>query len=169
VHPQRADLQLLKFSGIAQKIAFAAILGFCGWTGMDFVTKMRSDAWKLAPDDAQTMEVELAKLQKERREWQHWDRLLEKRSEGWLALEALLELFPADGGVILRDANYRAEASDGARNEESKTIWDCSVIGTSPVSPIRNSPPPSRRSEAAPGWRNSSTASPSGITPLISR
>jgi hypothetical protein len=127
--PQRADLQLLKFSGIAQKIAFAAILGFCGWTGMDFVTKMRSDAWKLAPDDAQTMEVELAKLQKERREWQHWDRLLEKRSEGWLALEALLELFPADGGVILRDANYRAEASDGARNEESKTLglqrhWD---------------------------------------------
>jgi len=127
--PQRADLQLLKFSGIAQKVAFAAILGFCGWTGMDFVTKMRSDAWKLAPDDAQTMEVELAKLQKERREWQHWDRLLEKRSEGWLALEALLELFPADGGVILKDANYRAEASDGARNEESKTLglqrhWD---------------------------------------------
>lgn len=127
--PQRADLQLLKFSGIAQKVAFAAILGFCGWTGMDFVTKMRSDAWRLAPEDAQTMEMELAKLQKERREWQHWDRLLEKRSEGWLALEALLELFPADGGVILKDANYRAEASDGARNEESKTLglqrhWD---------------------------------------------
>lgn len=127
--PQRADLQLLKFSGIAQKVAFAAILGFCGWTGMDFVTKMRSDAWKLAPDDAQRMEVELATLQKERREWQHWDRLLEKRSEGWLALEALLEIFPEDGGVILRDANYRAEASDGVRNEESKTLglqrhWD---------------------------------------------
>jgi hypothetical protein len=127
--PRRTDLQLLKFSGIAQKVAFAAILGFCGWTGMDFVTKMRSDAWKLAPDDAQTMEVEMAKLQKERREWQHWDRLLEKRSEGWLALEALLELFPADGGVILRDANYRAETSDGAQNGESKSLglqrhWD---------------------------------------------
>jgi hypothetical protein len=127
--PQRADLQLLKFSGIAQKIAFAAILAFCGWTGMDFVTKMRSDAWKLSPDDAQKMEQTLATLQKERREWQHWDKLLEKRSEGWLALEALLEIFPADGGVILRDASYRTEAFDGIKTEESKTLglrrhWD---------------------------------------------
>ncbi|MBL9157184.1 MAG: hypothetical protein JNJ70_06925 [Verrucomicrobiales bacterium] len=127
--PQRADLQLLKFSGIAQKIAFVAILAFCGWTGMDFVTKMRSEAWKLSPDDAQRMETQLASLQKERREWQHWDRLLEKRSEGWLALEALLELFPADGGVILRDANFRVETEDTARTQEVEALglkrqWD---------------------------------------------
>lgn len=127
--PTRSDLQLLKFSSLAQKVAFAAIIAFCGWSGMDFVTKMRSDAWKLAPDDAQRMELELAKLQKERREWQHWDRLLEKRSEGWLALEALLEIFPPDGGVILKDANYRTDVAEGARNEESKTLgltrhWD---------------------------------------------
>lgn len=127
--PQRADLQLLKFSGIAQKVAFVAILAFCGWTGMDFVTKMRSEAWKLSPDDAQRMELQLANLQKERREWQHWDRLLEKRSEGWLALEALLELFPADGGVILRDANFRVETEDTARTADTEALglkrqWD---------------------------------------------
>jgi hypothetical protein len=127
--PQRADLQLLKFSGIAQKIAFAAILAFCGWTGMDFFTKMRSEAWSLSPDDAQQMEQALAKLKKERREWQHWDQLLEKRSEGWLALETLLEIFPADGGVILRDVNYRTELVEGKEVEASKSlglkrIWD---------------------------------------------
>jgi hypothetical protein len=127
--PQRVDLQLLKFSGIAQKLAFAAILAFCGWTGMDFFTKMRSEAWSLSPDDAQQMEQALAKLKKERREWQHWDQLLEKRSEGWLALETLLEIFPADGGVILRDANYRTELVEGKEVEASKNlglkrVWD---------------------------------------------
>lgn len=127
--PSRGDLRLLKFSGIAQKVALAGILAFCGWTGMDFFTKMRSEAWKLSIDAAQQKELELAKLQKERREWQHWDQLLEKRSEGWLALEALLEIFPADGGVILKDANYRAEADDSAKEGEAvgiKRYWDIS-------------------------------------------
>lgn len=127
--PSRGDLQLLKFGGIVQKVALVGILAFCGWTGMDFVTKMRSEAWKLSPDAAQQKEVELAKLQKERREWQHWDRLLKKRSEGWLALEALLEIFPADGGVILKDASYRAEADDSAKEGEAvgvKRYWDIS-------------------------------------------
>ncbi len=127
--PSRGDLRLLKYSGIVQKVAFAGILAFCGWTGMDFFTKMRSEAWKLSPDAAQQKEVELAELQKERREWQHWDRLLEKRSEGWLALEALLEIFPPDGGVILKDAHYRAEADDSAKEGEALGInryWDIS-------------------------------------------
>lgn len=127
--PQRADLQMLKYSGIAQKLAFAGILAFCGWTGMDFFTKMRSEAWKLSPTDAQEMEIKLAQLQKERREWQHWDQLLQKRSEGWLAMETLLELFPSEGGVILRDASYRTESAESPRSEETdklglKRFWD---------------------------------------------
>lgn len=127
--PSRGDLRLLKFSGAAQKVAFAAILAFCGWTATDFFTKMRSEAWKLSPDAAQQKETELAKLQKEKVEWQHWNRLLEKRSEGWLALEALLEIFPADGGVILKDAHYRAETDDSAKEGDAigmKRYWDIS-------------------------------------------
>lgn len=125
--PSLGDLKLLKYGGIAQKFALAAILAFCGYTGMDFISKMSSKAWKLSPDDAQNMEMQLVKLQKERREWQHWDRLLEKRSEGWLAMEALLEFFPADGGVFLRTASYRTEASDGSSEEKAVGVvrhWD---------------------------------------------
>ncbi len=125
--PTRSDLRLLKFSNITQKIAMACILAFAGWTGMDFIVKMRSEAWGLGPDAAQEMEVNLAKLQKERTEWQHWDKLLEKRSEGWLAMEALLELFPDNGGVILRSANYRAETGDVKTGENTvglKRAWE---------------------------------------------
>ncbi|MAS95816.1 MAG: hypothetical protein CMO55_21645 [Verrucomicrobiales bacterium] len=119
--PTRGDLQLLKFSGYAQKAAILCLLGFAGWTGMDFFTKMRSEAWKLEPAAAEEMEANLVKLQKERIEWSHWNNLLEKRSEGWLAMEALLELFPDNGGVILRSANYRAESTTAnERSNEDK-------------------------------------------------
>lgn len=129
--PSRADLQLLKLSGLIQKVAAVGILIFCGWTGTDFFTKMRSDAWKLSPNAADNMAVELAKLQKERKEWEHWDKLLEKRSEGWLVMETLLEVFPADGGVILKDMNYRAETDDSAKSGEKTAVglkrsWDIS-------------------------------------------
>lgn len=127
--PSRGDLRLLQFGGWAQKAALAAILAFSGWTGMDFFNKMRSDAWRLPPDAATNKEAELMKLQKERVEWQRWDNLLEKRSEGWLALETLLELFPDGGGVILRDANYRIEATSSASGEKGLGItrrWDVS-------------------------------------------
>ncbi len=127
--PARGDLRMLKFGGMAQKVAIVAILAFVGWTGMDFVRQMGSGAWKVSPDDAQNMEMELARLQQERREWQHWDRLLKKRSEGWLAMEALLELFPAEGGVILKDANYRSEADDSGRDADKigiRRYWDVS-------------------------------------------
>jgi len=135
--PSRGESRLLKFSGVAQTLALAGILAFCGWTGMDFFTKMSSEAWKLSPDGAQQMEVQLAKLQKERREWEHWDGLLEKRSEGWLALETILEIFPANGGVILKDANYRAEADNSARDEEAVGLvrhWDISGYANPEIS-----------------------------------
>jgi hypothetical protein len=129
--PTRADLQLLKFSGLAQKAAIVAVLAFAGWTGMDFYTKMRSEAWQVSAGAAQEKELELTKLQSERSEWQRWDRLLKKRSEGWLALEALLEIFPANGGVILRDAHYRADADESMKEGQSEAVgikrsWDIS-------------------------------------------
>lgn len=116
--PTRGDLRLLKFAGIAQKVALVALFGFAGWTGMDFFTKMRSDAWKLAPTAASEMQVRLARLQKERSEWNHWNNILAKRSEGWLAMEALLSLFPDDGGVILSSASYRAQSSPGDSDDK---------------------------------------------------
>ncbi|HRQ90222.1 MAG TPA: hypothetical protein PLA50_15590, partial [Bacteroidia bacterium] len=127
--PSRGDLQLLKIGGMVQKVAAVAILAFCGWTGMDFVGKVRSEAWRLSAADADFMEMQLAKLAKERGEWQHWDGLLGKRSEGWLALQTLLEIFPQDGGVILSEARYRAEADDSVKEPEAvglKRAWEVS-------------------------------------------
>jgi len=118
--PSRGDLQILKFAGLGQKLALVVVLGFAGWTGMDFFTKMRSEAWKLPPTAAQTMETRLVELKKERREWEHWANLLAKRSEGWLAMQALLDLFPDDGGVILSSAAYRANAR--RPDSDSETI-----------------------------------------------
>lgn len=116
--PSRADLQMLKLSGHIQKVAIIGILAYCGWAGTDFFTKMRSEAWKISPEEATGMDNQLAALQKEKKEWQHWEQLLEKRSEGWLVMETLLEIFPADGGVILRDMSYRAETESSGKGDK---------------------------------------------------
>ncbi|NRB73440.1 MAG: hypothetical protein HRU46_03700 [Verrucomicrobiales bacterium] len=124
--PTRGDLKLLKYAGLAQKAALVALFAFVGWTGTDFITKMRSEAWKVAPTAATEMELRLVQLQKERKEWEHWDKLLTKRSEGWLAMEALLSLFPDDGGVILTGASYRADTNGNSKEKSTvgiSRIW----------------------------------------------
>ena len=120
--PSRGDLKLLKWAGLAQKVAILALIAFVGWTGSDFISKRRSEAWKVAPTAASEMELLQMKLSKERKEWEHWDKLLTKRSEGWLAMEALLNLFPEDGGVILTSASYRADVNGNSKEKETVGI-----------------------------------------------
>ncbi len=115
--PTRGDLRLIQIGGLAQKVAIVGLLAYGGWIGMDFIGKARSEAWALPADAAQSKEMEVMKLQKEKREWEHWNNLLAKRSEGWLAMEALLELFPANGGILLKDASYRTEVVPGEKKE----------------------------------------------------
>lgn len=130
--PSLSDLRLLQASRWIQRVAILIVLAFAGWTGADFIAKMRSEAWELDATIASTMEEKVAALKKERREWDHWSNLLAKRSEGWLALEALLELFPDNAGVILKEAGYRTEATvnvkDGDSNDKLglKRIWSVS-------------------------------------------
>lgn len=115
--PSRADLQLLKFSGIFQKVALAGLIAFGGWSATDYFTKMSSKAWKLDPSEASSMQESVAKLRTERSEWEHWENLLAKRSEGWLTLETLLSIFPDSGGVILTNASYSARALAEAKSD----------------------------------------------------
>lgn len=124
--PTRGDLRSLKWAGLVQKAALVALFAFVGWASTDFFTKMRSEAWKIAPTAASEMEFRLVELSKERKEWEHWDKLLTKRSEGWLAMEALLNLFPEDGGVILTSASYRADINGNSKDRKTvgiKRIW----------------------------------------------
>lgn len=120
--PSRGDLKLLKWAGLAQKVAMLALIAFVGWTGSDFISKRRSEAWKVAPTAASEMELLQMKLSKERKEWEHWDKLLTKRSEGWLAMEALLNLFPEEGGVILTSASYRADVNGTSKDKKTVGI-----------------------------------------------
>jgi len=131
--PSLNDLRLLKVSRWVQRVAILIVLAFAGWTGADFVAKMRSEAWELDSMIASNMEQTVISLKKEKREWDHWSSLLAKRSEGWLALEALLELFPDNAGVILKEASFRIEAAADLKDSPDandklglKRIWTVS-------------------------------------------
>ena len=115
--PSRGDLKILKFAGIAQKVGIIALLGLVGWTGTEYITKLNSEAWRLNEQKATAMELAFAKLQKERKEWDYYENLFIERSEGWLAMETLLEIFPEKGGVILTSASYSSRAEDKTATE----------------------------------------------------
>ncbi len=125
--PTRGDLRMLKFAALARTALIICALGFIGWTGMDILSKVRSESWKLDSATAQEMDLKVAMLGKEKKELDHWENLLTKRSEGWLAMQALLELFPDDGGVIVRSASYQAEAtSEADKRVGTSRIWNIS-------------------------------------------
>jgi hypothetical protein len=57
----------------------------------------------------------------EKKRWQAWDDILSNRSEGWLALELPLRLFPENSGLLLQDFSYRLEAPVIANNRVGYT------------------------------------------------
>lgn len=127
--PTRGDLRLLKFAGLAQKLAIIAFLGLCGWTGTEYFSKLKSEAWNLEETAASEMKMKLAQLQKERNEWEYYNNLFVERSEGWLAMEALLGIFPEKGGVLLKNASYSAgsiSADEKAEKAGIKRSWQIS-------------------------------------------
>ena len=67
-------------------------------------------------------------LKKERKEWEHWDSLLAKRSEGWATLETFLSIFPDKSGVILSNATYSVNAlnGDGENTFGLERVWQFS-------------------------------------------
>ena len=115
--PSRGDFKILKFAGLSQKVGIVALLGLVGWTGTEYVAKLNSEAWRLDGQKATEMQLTFAKLQKERKEWDYYENLFIERSEGWLAMETLLEIFPEKGGVILTSASYSSRAEDKTATE----------------------------------------------------
>jgi hypothetical protein len=63
----------------------------------------------------------LTGLMNEKKRWQAWDDILSNRSEGWLALELPLRLFPEKSGLLLQDFSFRLEAPVIANNRVGYT------------------------------------------------
>ena len=109
IYPARSDLKLLRFFGLSKWFLAIATIGFGALTGLDFVRTMNKDYWRLDEPDARTAEIRLSDLETEKKRIEHWENMMAKRSEGWLAMEVLLGLFSPDSGLVVADCSYAAK------------------------------------------------------------
>ena len=83
--------------------------------------KITSDSWHFKKENSQ---AHLAELQKELNEYQHWDKLLTNRSQGWVCMELLSEFVPQDGSIILTGVQYSmAHSSDKKFQQGLVKTW----------------------------------------------
>lgn len=106
VYPTQSDLKMLKYSGYVKIAAAACLLGVIIWTSFDYVKALTTEAWKVSQDQAQTASVTLEKMKADRERVKYWENVMARRSEGWLAMEVLLQLFPPDSGLIVSECTY---------------------------------------------------------------
>jgi len=120
-HPRRADLLLARTSLFFRSALFFVVIFSGLFFGMDVFRKVNSTEWSSSPEAVTEANARLAGLMEEKKRWQAWDDILSNRSEGWLALELPLRLFPEKSGLLLQDFSYRLEAPVIANNRVGYT------------------------------------------------
>ena len=101
-------------------------LGLGGWTGFDYMRNATTDAWKLKAEDAAATKTRLLLLSKQNSEAIYWENIMVPRSEGWLVLEMLLDLFPPESGVVMTDCDYRVVGLPAEKDADKvgfERIW----------------------------------------------
>ena len=139
VYPERKDLKLLTIAGMVKMLLLMVTLALAGWTGFDYMRTASTDAWKLKPEDAMATKNRLQLLGKQNSEATYWENIMEPRSEGWLVLEMLLDLFPAESGVMMTDCDYRVvglPAEKGVEKVGFERTWSIRGYARSEGSPL---------------------------------
>ncbi len=123
VYPERKDLKLLTIANKVKLLLLVLSLGLGGWTGWEYIRVANTEAWKLDQAAAESAKLTLQTLGKQNSEATYWENIMLPRSEGWLVLELLLDLFPAESGIIVTDCSYRV-AGAPAEKDAAKVGFD---------------------------------------------
>jgi hypothetical protein len=99
LYPTAADMRLLAVGrGMLAVLAFG-LVGLVAFAMFSILRTVSDPAWRHDPADTMVMQDRLMKVQREVEELEHWENLLQERSNGWTGMELLARLFPEDAGV----------------------------------------------------------------------
>jgi len=103
--PTWQELQLRRYFGIAKVGLLGLVIAMGTWGGLKVVKTLGTDEWQ-----AKAIEPEAAASggkRKEKAELDYWQSIMQTRSEGWLVMQLLLDLFPEGGGIVITDFEYK--------------------------------------------------------------
>jgi hypothetical protein len=107
LYPSRADLRLLRASRLGVYLLVALVLGLGGWSVYSLFKARGHPSWALMPEQVVATKTRNAKLLVERSQIDTTESLLLRRSQGWSALEMLLQLFPEGSDTRLQSFDYK--------------------------------------------------------------
>ncbi|RYD37922.1 MAG: hypothetical protein EOP86_02260 [Verrucomicrobiaceae bacterium] len=111
LYPTRGDLRLLGFSKALVFLLVLSMVGLGGSAMYSFFKAMNHPSWAMTPAALKAIEDKNIKLLAERRQIESTQRLLQARSQGWSAMEFMLQLFPEDAGTRMESFTYSVESA----------------------------------------------------------
>lgn len=106
----RTEAAVLVFASAMKVVLLLGVVAALIFVGMDVVNTRKSEAWNLPPDDAIEASARFQKMTMLERSLKHWKALLAPRSEPWVTMELVAQLFPENCGALVREVTYRTEA-----------------------------------------------------------
>lgn len=104
--PTWRDMQMRKWFGLAKITLFVAVIALGAWGGLKVLAAMKTEAWQASRVDPAVAAKRMVQLEKEQKELDYWEAIMQKRSPGWLVMQFVMDLFPEDSGILVTDYSY---------------------------------------------------------------
>ena len=108
IYPSQKDLKMLRFFGYAKFAVLGVLVVLVGTTAWNYVRTITTDAWRLPDAEAGEAAASVEKKKQDRDRVMYWENVMARRSEGWLVMEVLLQLFEPGSGLIVSECTYEA-------------------------------------------------------------
>ncbi len=104
--PSQKALHVLRGSRFLRVALFMAIPAVIGWCAMGVLESSRQDYWKVDNSKIFAANERMKQFQEEKKKIEYWENLMASRSEGWVVLSTILELFPEGKEIYLTDCKF---------------------------------------------------------------
>lgn len=106
IYPNHSEMRLLRVLRLSRVVLFAITILCIAYLALGIVEMLRRREWAFDVKETETIKVRLAKLNAERQKSDHWDNLLQDRSKAWTAMESLSQMFPENGGMLVKNYSH---------------------------------------------------------------
>lgn len=109
IYPAQKDLKMLRFFGYGKFLVLGVLSILIAATAFNYIRTITTDAWRLDDSEAGQAAAVVEKKKQDRDRVNYWENVMARRSEGWLVMEVLLQLFEPGSGLIVSECTYEAE------------------------------------------------------------
>ena len=102
IYPSRKEMRLLRVLRFSRVAVYAIALVGIFYLCYEAIDLMRRPEWTFDSTQAAVVQGRLTQLSRERQKSDSWNNLLEDRSKAWVSMESLSQMFPENGGMLIR-------------------------------------------------------------------